>query len=270
MGSTVVQIDSLDDPRIAAYRNLKDRELARQGDRFIAEAEQVVRRLLESDFPVESVLTCERRAAEIAPIVPDTVPVYVVPDALVHQVVGFNFHSGVLACGRRKAPSSLDEGMSRLDERATIMILPETANTENLGSLMRIAAGLGVDALLLGERSCDPFYRQSIRVSMGEVFRLNLIQSGDLMSDLGRLKELWKFQLAAAVLDEGAESLENATRPDRIGLVFGNEAQGLPGAVIDACDRRITIPMKLGTDSLNVAVAAAVFLYHFGQGAIRR
>lgn len=270
MGSNVLQIDSLDDPRVAPYRNLKDRELAREGNRFIAEGEQVVRRLIESDCPVDSVLLSDRRAGEIAPIVPEPVPVYVLPDVLVHQVLGYKFHSGVMACGVRKASTPLDEAIGRLDRQATIMILPEIANTENLGLLMRIAAGFGVDALLLGERSCDPFYRQSVRVSMGAVFRLNLIQSGDLMTDLERLKSRWGFELAAAVLDDDAVSLETVARPARLGLVFGNEAQGLPLDVIAACNRKITIPMKLGTDSLNVAVAAAVFLYHFGRASIRR
>lgn len=265
MTGKVEHVDSLDDPRIAAYRNLKDRELARMGDRYIVEAEQVVRRFLESDYPVESVLLADRRVAEIAPIVPDGIPVFAVSDPLMQQVIGFKFHSGVLACGRRKPASSLDQAMSRIGPRAMMMILPETANTDNLGSLMRIAAAFGVDAMLLGPQCCDPFYRQSIRVSMGSVFKLNLIQSSDLLRDLSRLKSEWGFELASAVLDESAEALDQAVRPDRLGLLFGNEAQGLCESILQACDRRITIPMKLGTDSLNVAVAAAVFLFHFGR-----
>lgn len=259
----VVSIDSLHDPRVGVFLNLKDRELARQGDRFIAESEQVVRRLLLSDFPVESVLMANRRASEIAPLVPEKVPVYVVPDPVIHQVVGYKFHSGVIACGRRKPPLSLDLAMQQLGQRATIMICPEVASTENLGALMRIAAGFGVDAMVLGERACDPFYRQSIRVSMGTVFRLNLVQSGNLQADMKRLRAHWGVELIAAVLDESAEALRSARRGDRIGLVFGNEAQGLDTELVAACDRRVTIPMKLGTDSLNVAVAAGVFLFHF-------
>src|SRR5262249_51896135 len=154
----------------------------------------------------------------------------------------------------------LDEVMKSLSPTGTIVICPEIANTENLGSLMRIAAGFGADAMILGQHCCDPFYRQSIRVSMGTVFSLNLVQSTDLLQDMARLKSQWQTELVAAVLDDGAESLRSARRAGRIGLVFGNEAQGLSREMIDACDRRVTIPMKLGTDSLNVAVAAGVFL----------
>lgn len=256
-------VDSLEDPRIGDFRSLKDRELAQRGERFIAEAEQVVRRLLDSDFPVESVLLAQRRLDEIAPIVPQNVPIYVVPDEVIHQIVGFKFHSGVIACGRRKPRQTLDQAMHRLGEQATIVICPEVANTENLGSLIRIAAGFGADAMILGERSCDPFYRQSIRVSMGTVFKLNLVQSTDLLADMKRLREQWGYELIATVLDESAEALQSVRRGKRIGLVFGNEAQGLDSDFVAACDRRVTIPMKLGTDSLNVAVAAGVFLFHF-------
>jgi tRNA G18 (ribose-2'-O)-methylase SpoU len=256
-------IESLDDPRLAAFKNLKDRDLAQGGGRFIAESEQVVRRLLASDFPIESVLVAQRRTAELTPIVPANVPLFVVPDAMMHQVVGFKFHSGVLACGKRKPPETLQRIMERLPPRATIVICPEIANTENLGSLIRIAAGFGADAMLLGERSCDPFYRQSIRVSMGTVFSLNLMQSQDLLSDLSEMKKQWGVEMIATVLDETAQPLSEARRGDRVGLLFGNEAQGLPEEILAVCDRQVTIPMKLGTDSLNVAIAAGVAMYHF-------
>jgi tRNA G18 (ribose-2'-O)-methylase SpoU len=261
----VCSVQSLDDPRIARYRNLKDRDLARDGARFIAEGEHVVRRLLASDYPVESVLLAQRRSGELSPFVPGGTPVYVVPDPLVHQIVGFKFHSGVAACGRRKPPATLDQVMSRLGEQAMIVVCPDIANTDNLGSLMRIAAAFGADAMVLGPHSCDPFYRQAIRVSMGAVFSLNLLQSDDLLRDLRRLRDEWAVQLVATVVDESAEPLESARRASRMAVLFGNEAQGLSPKLIDACDRRITIPMGLGTDSLNVSVAAGVVLYHFGR-----
>ena len=262
-------IDSLDDPRVAIYRNLKERDVARTPgsdgiSRFIAEGELVVRRLLESDYMVESVLLAQRRADEIAPMAPDDVQVYVVPDPLMQHVVGFKFHSGVIACGRRKRRATLEEVVNRLNERATVVVCPEIANTENLGAMIRLAAGFGADAMILGEQCCDPFYRQSIRVSMGSIFQLSLLRSSDLSRDLQRIKHENDFELIATVLDESAEPLASARREKkRLALLFGNEAQGLSPELISLCDRRITIPMKLGTDSLNVAIAASVFLYHF-------
>jgi tRNA G18 (ribose-2'-O)-methylase SpoU len=97
---------------------------------------------------------------------------------------------------------------------------------------------------------------------MGTVFRLPVIQSQDLLHDLDRLKRQWNVRLMATVLGEG-QFLTDVKPPARWALLFGNEAQGLSHGVLDLCDRRVTIPMQLGTDSLNIMVAAGIFLYHF-------
>ncbi|MCE9592296.1 MAG: RNA methyltransferase [Planctomycetes bacterium] len=261
----IEHVDSLNDPRVAPYRNLKDRELASEGDRFIAEGEHLVRRLLASDFPVESVLLSTRVADEIAPLVPKQAAVYVAPDAVIHGVIGFRFHSGVMAVGKRKPSPTIDRVMPKGD-RSLLLICPEIINADNLGSLMRLAAGFGVDAVVLGERCCDPFWRRCVRVSMGAVFTLPIVRSDDLQRDLTHLRDRWGVELMATVLDETAEPLEIVARPARLGVLVGSEPQGLDKKWIDACQRRITIPMKLGTDSLNVAVAAAVFLFWFTRG----
>jgi tRNA G18 (ribose-2'-O)-methylase SpoU len=260
----VINVQTLDDPRLAAYRALKDRELARDGERFIAEGEIVVRRLLASSYTTESVLLSERRSDEIAPIVPADVPVYVVPNDLVHDIIGFKFHSGVIACGRRKLATSLDDVLpanALTDTPLTLVILAETANAENMGSMIRLCAAFGVDALVLGEHSCDPFWRQSVRVSMGTIFSVPIVRSDDLLRDMRRLQTERAVALAATVLDPTAQDLHAFERPKRLAILFGNEAQGLDAHFVRACDHRITIPMRRGTDSLNVAVAAGIFLY---------
>jgi tRNA G18 (ribose-2'-O)-methylase SpoU len=224
-----------------------------------------VRRLLASDFPVESVLVARRRAEEIASLAAarGAPPVYVAPDAMMHEIIGYKFHSGVIACGLRKPLPTLEQVVPRDRKPLTLVVCPEISSNENLGSLVRISAAFGAAAMLLGERSADPFFRQSIRVSMGTIFSLPVLQSQDLMRDLARLKMEWDVELIASVLEESAEPLSSAARRERVAILFGNEAQGLSREYLDLCDRRVTIPMQLGTDSLNVAVAAGVFLYHF-------
>ena len=259
----LIPIASLDDPRVALYRNLKDRELDRGGRWFIAEGEHLVRRLLASDFPVESVFLAERRAAEVAPLVPPDVPVYVAPQAVLEAVLGFRFHTGVLACGRRKPLETIDAVVPKDRDRLTLVVCPDLHQVENIGSIVRISAAFGADAIVLGERCHDPYWRQSVRVSMGAIFKLPMARSDNLLRDMRRLREEWGVQLAATVLDPDAEPLADATRPPKFGLLFGGEAQGLEPADVAACDRKVTIPMKRGTDSLNVAVAAGIFLYHF-------
>src|SRR6266853_1101195 len=108
-----IPIETLSDPRVECYRNLKDRELERRGQRFIAEGEHLVRRLLASDYVTESVLLAEQRAREMEAIVPPHVPVYSVRQAVMDEILGIKFHSGVMACGVRKPPRALEEIVPR-------------------------------------------------------------------------------------------------------------------------------------------------------------
>lgn len=160
-----------------------------------------------------------------------------------------------------------DLAVLRSEREVNLVILPQIAATDNLGSLIRISSAFGASAMILGERCCDPFYRQSIRVSMGTIFGMPLVRSADLMGDLRRLRGEFGVELVASVAEGSGEALAGARRSRMMGFLFGNEAQGLSGEEIGACDRRVTIPMMLGTDSLNVSVAAGVVLYHFTQYA---
>jgi tRNA G18 (ribose-2'-O)-methylase SpoU len=257
----IFQIDSLDDPRLAPYRHLKDRDLARDGGRFIAEGENVVRRLLRSAIAVESVLVAHRKCDAIAPLVPQTTTMLTADDALIERIIGFQFHSGVLACGIRPAPGELMTAIAPPPQPTLIVAAQEISNIANMGSLIRICAAMGADAMLLGERCCDPYFRQSIRVSMGAIFAMPIVRSDDLLADLRRLRSTGQCQAWATVASAPAQPLNTLPRPDRLVVVFGNESAGLDNQTIGACDRRVTIPMQRGTDSLNVAIAAAVFLY---------
>ncbi len=266
MPTAPVPITDPADPRLAAYRNLKDRELARLGGRFIAEGEFVVRRLLASDYPAESVVAADRKAAALADAVPPGVPLYAVPERLLNDVVGYRFHTGVMAVGHRR-PSPPLAAVLPASGPSVVAVCPDLTNPENLGGLVRTAAALGVDALVLGERCCDPFYRLAVRVSMGTCFRLPIVRADPLAATLAELRRDHGYTLLATVLDPAAEPLPTAAVPGRAAVLFGNEAVGLTAADVAACDRRVTLPMRRGTDSLNVAAAAAVFLYHLTAAA---
>ncbi len=260
---TRIYVDSLDDPRLAPYRNLPDRELAREGGLFIAEGAHVTHRLLASGLGVRSVLATPRRAAQVEPLLGERAPLYVAPAEWVNTVVGFRFHSGILAVGVRPAPPPLDTVVAAAPAPVRLLILPRLINTANLGAIVRTAAALGVDGIILGPGCCDPFYRQAVRQSMGAVFTVALLRPADLDACLLSLQREHGIELIATVLDEAATPLPQCPRPRRMGLLLGSEDHGLEPAVLARCDRRVTIPMQRGTDSLNVAASAAVFLYHF-------
>jgi tRNA G18 (ribose-2'-O)-methylase SpoU len=258
-----ILIDSLDDPRVEAYRNLKMKNLQRGGEFFIAEGKKVVERMLRSKFQAVSVFISQKRLEEWTAKVQPGVPLYVASQDVMNGLVGFDFHVGVVGCGVRQSRIPLEQVLSRDKDRLTVVACPNCDNPENLGAIIRIGAAFGIDALLLGKSCCDPFSRRVIRVSMGAAFSLPIVESADLFSDLQRLKNEWQFELSAAVLDEDAVHLDRAPRTSRFGILLGNEDTGLDQSWIDICGQKLTIPMCLGTDSLNVAVTAGIILHHF-------
>jgi len=262
------RIDSIDDPRVAAYRSLPDRTL-RGESVFVTEGRNLTLRLLASPYATESVFVAEQHAEEFAAVVGDDVPLYAAPESLLKEVVGFDFHQGVLASGRRGKLPTPDElvGRKPVDAPLRLVICPETTKPENLGLIFRSAAGFGIDGVLLGRRCCDSFSRRALRLSMGGVLQVPFSPSTDLVEAMRRLQGRRQVELVAAVLDDGAERLPDFRWPRRTALVFGNEYHGLRDPWLSACDRLVTIPMTPGVDSLNLGVAAGIFLYELAKSA---
>ena len=133
--------------------------------------------------------------------------------------------------------------------------------------IIRLATALGIDGLLVDTGTADPFSRRTLRVSTGSALRLPIRLCQDLPGDIVRLREHWGFATAGAVLDEHAIPLHQVTRPDRLVLMLGNETSGLDDSLVELCDQLWTIPMTDRVDSINVAAAAGIFLYHLSQPA---
>lgn len=258
-----IEISSPDDSRLDPYRELKD-PAGRQPETIIAEGEKLVRRLLDSSCRVQSLL-CTRTTAELLQeMVPADVPVYIAPTALISQLVGFKFHRGALACGTRPAPfglSDLRELITR-NERLMVVVCPEIRDPDNLGTIIRTAAAFGAQAVVVGGQGTNPFSRRVLRTSMGAVLRLPVIEADDCESVLATVHAAGATSVAT-VLDSDAATLEQAARPKRVALLFGNEDQGLSERIASLCQRRVTMPMAAGVDSLNVAVAAGIVMHHF-------
>ncbi len=267
----LISITDLNDARLDPYRSLKLSNQTRSTGHLIAEGHRVVRRLVESDFAVDSILVTERRQHMIEGIAPERYAIYVVPDGLANQLVGFEFHGGVVAAGKRRESPSISEWLPAESPVAELVVVcPRITDPDNLGTLIRLCVGFGVRALILGPGSTDPFSRRVLRVSMGHAFFLPIMQADDLTPPLMALRKQHRFRFLATVLDETATPLdqlpfggEDAGSSSRVGLLFGNEADGLDPAWVSFCDQRITIPMGPLADSLNVSVAAGIFLHWF-------
>lgn len=261
-----ILIDDLDDPRVAIYRDLKATNQTRRSGQFVVEGDKLVDRLLASPFPVASVLATDRLEPAMARLVPSAVPLYVVPHSAVSELVGYNFHRGVLAAGLRRPWPSADALARGCGPRATFVVCPRLDNPENLGAVARISDVFGVDAVLTGDRCPDPLSRRVLRVSMGSVLRVPVVACPDLAAEVDRLRRDHHFLTVATVADPTAEPLDAFRRPDRLALFLGSEGQGLGPVWIALCDRWVTIPMRPGAESLNVAVAAGIALHHVMRG----
>jgi tRNA G18 (ribose-2'-O)-methylase SpoU len=263
------QITSLDDPRIEVYRDIKDKDLRNMyGGLFMAESEMAIRRLLQFPDRIHSVLFDPVRHHAIADALhdlPEKIPVYVAAREILHDIVGFHLHRGALAAAHRPDPTELTLGgaLGHLrDQQCIRLVLGEAiTNHDNMGALFRNAAAFGVDGIVLDDRCCDPLYRKSLRVSIGNVLAVPYAVSTSWHDDLERLRSAWGITLVAAEPLPGAVPLPALPASERIGLLFGTEGAGIDDSTLQRCDSVCQIPMADGVSSLNVAVASAVFLY---------
>ncbi|HBV65608.1 MAG: hypothetical protein CBE00_12695 [Planctomycetaceae bacterium TMED240] len=256
-------LTNADDPRLESYRNSRwNRQPDATTDDFIVEGRYCVERLLQSDYEVDSVLVAEGKSVEITGILNRVVPVYSLPTAEIRRLVGFDFHRGIMACAKRPAFKSMVAFEQEIAEPEITIALLGLCERENVGSIMRTAAALGVERVLLGPNTADPFARRTIRVSMGTVFRLKLYELSDPIAQLPDLAARHDLRTIVTTLNQNATPLRDfhLTRQSGI-LIAGNEAEGVSEEVQKIATDQVIIPMSLGTNSLNVAVATAICLH---------
>jgi tRNA G18 (ribose-2'-O)-methylase SpoU len=273
----IIRIENPDDPRLAPYRNVPDPELAVRAGLFVAEGRLVVRRLLEaSRLGTRSAMVTEAALVALGDL-PTTHPelaVYVVPQAVMNGLTGFNIHRGCLALGERPAavdwrglaldshePKALSQGPDRRPRR--LVLLERLGDADNVGAVFRSAAGFGVDAVLLGPGCADPLYRKSIRTSMGAALVLPFAAATPWP---GALREMQACGTALVALTPSRDAprlreVVAALGARPVALLLGHEGEGLTPETLALCDHRARIPIAAHVDSLNVATAAAIALY---------
>ncbi|NLR96971.1 RNA methyltransferase [Rhizobium sp. P38BS-XIX] len=262
----LIEITHPDDPRIAEFRDIRERDLTGRESRFIAEGTVVLRLLAGAhanggDFFAEKVLLLTNRVAGLSDIIhtfPAEVPVYVATSDVLDGVVGFHLHRGVLALGRRKAETGLDAFLDRLPPEALVLAGCGISNHDNMGSMFRNAAAFGADAVLLDESCCDPLYRKALRVSVGSVLTMPYCRQStdtDLLAAMAdRGFAIWSLS------PRGVVDIRDIPASKRMALVVGTEGEGLPQSILSAFDS-VRIPQAPGLDSLNVATASGIALF---------
>jgi tRNA G18 (ribose-2'-O)-methylase SpoU len=249
----VIELDDIGDTRLSEYRGLRER--GKESDEyFIVEGMTAIERLLTSDYPVRSVLLTPATHARLAVRLAD-VATYVISADAMSGVAGVNLHRGAVASASRLPSPSL---AAVLPDARRIVMLEGINDHENLGAIARTARGLGADALLLDRTCADPFYRRSVRVSMGELLHLPIVRCHDWAAAFAEVAAA-SFEVWALTPSPSAADIFTLTPPERWALVVGAEGPGLSSETLARCIN-VRIPMRNGVDSLNVghAVAAAL------------
>jgi tRNA G18 (ribose-2'-O)-methylase SpoU len=260
---SVEAIGDFEDPRLAPFRNMRA-QIDHLGEGlFIAEGEKIVRRLVESPHPVVSVMLPPEWQAEYEPLLaarPERITLFVAPKSVLSQLTGFTLFQGVLGIGRVPDPIPQDRLLNELQSPKLFAAVDGVTNAVNVGLVIRNAAAMGVQALLVGETSAHPYLRRSVRSAMGSIFKLPYHTTDDLAATLRSLRQAGVRCLAAHPHTD-RRFLFDADLTGDTCIVLGSEGDGIRPSVLSECDEAVAVPMQNGIDSLNVGNASAVFFY---------
>lgn len=261
-----ITVETLDDPRLADYRDLTDHPLRTRFEDehslMIVESKIAIEVAFDEGLECVSMLVDERRLGACARLLRclggDT-PVYVMEHGEMSRLVGYKVTRGVLAAFKRQRTLTVGEvlGCSR-----NLCVAEGLVDVSNMGAMFRSAAALGVDGIILSPDCTSPLARRAIRVSMGNVFKIAWAKAEEDSWPDAFFDELHEqgFSSFALALEDDAVRLDDPKLklPEKRALFFGNEGSGLSQGVLERCDCHVIIPMALGVDSLNVAASSSV------------
>lgn len=239
-------ITSLKNPKVTAWKALKDRKGRRESGCFLVEGRKMVEEALASAFDVETVLVQEDME------LPDglTMPVYELPAHVLAAVCDTKTPQGIAAVVRMKEQSALGKH---------IVVLDGVQDPGNVGTIIRTADAAGLDGVLLSNQCADVFSPKVLRATMGSIFRMNLRTTDDLPGELTKLREKG-YSILSSQLD-GTPFYEREKVAEQFALIIGNEGNGVSEQVQQTATHRVRLPMRGGAESLNAAIAAAIMMY---------
>ncbi len=261
----IYHIEALDDERVSAYTRLNEPQLFHYNEPdtglFIAETTMVIERALDRglkpvSFFVEEGLTDRDDVRRVIDKVGEGVDLYVAEHSVIRNITGYNLTGGVLSAFRRP---EMPDVKDLLTSGRRIAVLENIVNPTNMGAIIRSAAAMGVDSILITPNSTDPFYRRAARVSMGTVFQVPWTYIPKDTDWIDLLHE-YGFTVISMELAENAVPLNDPVlrQSEKRAVVFGAEGPGVSETTLVKSDYIAVIPMRNGVSSLNVAASSAV------------
>lgn len=266
-GDRFIKITSADDQRIVEFCNIKERDLTRHADQFIAEGKVVLQHLINSQnsdhrFEILKILILENRLEGVQDLlntVVRDVPIYIADKSVMNEIAGFEMHRGILALGRYHASVAIDA----CDKQSSLVLAAcGISNHDNLGSIFRNAAAFGVDKIILDETCCHPLYRKAVRVSVGSALTVPFELNVDVFQLISDYNE--KGYSIYGLSPHGTEMLDDIKPTQKTLLLLGTEGEGLPASVLSQV-RTVKIAQSNALDSLNVATASGIALWQIAR-----
>ncbi len=253
----ITEVQSFDAQELSIYKSLRESAFG-DDNSFIADSPKVVNKLLENDLEIKSILATSEYYEEFYELLlQKNIPIlYVATKEMMQNIVGHKIHHNVMMHAIRPNESRLQE----LGEQ--IIMLDEISSTQNIGSIARSAAALGVDAYIVPKKGPHPYARRAIRVSMGYTGKLKIHTYDEIISTIKALQSLG-YRVFAAEVSEDATMLSQVQVPQKWVLLMGHEGKGISNEILEVCDEVLSIEMQEGVKSFNVAVAASIMMYQF-------
>jgi tRNA G18 (ribose-2'-O)-methylase SpoU len=249
----LIEVNDLGDERVASYRLRRQRIPV--GDEMVIDSEKVVARALQSDIKIKSILGTKEYFTKHAGLMAGLdCQLYCVEHKLLETIVGHRIHQGIMAVAERP----VDTPLTKLGSR--IVVLNRVLDIQNVGAIVRSCHAFGVRSVLVDGKGCSPYGRRAIRVSMGSIFKMNVLHSPDIVADLEWLKAQ-DYQIIEAANSSKAVPINMAKFREKSVMIIGNEDSGVTEGVQNLCDLTVKIPVEESIDSLNAACAASVLLY---------
>lgn len=250
----IIEISKIDDSRIEEFKGLKDNILNSRA-LIVAESEKVVLKLLKSDKKIIKLFISSSFYEENKELISKkNCEVYSGTKEVMESIVGFNLHHGVMALLERPEHASLEE----LDDR--ILILNGLTSPENVGTMVRNAAAFNVNSILHDSKTCSPFLRRCVRVSMGNIFNVKIHVAENLVHTIRKLQEKG-YKIFSTANEEGAFDLPDYEFPKKAAIIIGSEGHGIDKVIKEVSDAIIRIPINDHVAHLNAACSSSIFLY---------
>ena len=253
----LIPVSNIDTAALKIYHQLRDKVFSKEGS-FIADSPKVVNILLETDIEVKSILATQEYYDTFSHLLAskEELVCYVANKEMMQDIVGHKIHHNCMMHGVRPSEYALDS----LDN--TILMLDQITSSENIGSIARSAAALGVNSYLVPQNGPLPYARRSLRVSMGHISRLKVSVYDDIFITLRALKNLG-YTIFAAEVTADSIALAKIEVPEKWVLLLGHEGRGISPEILKLCDTTVQIEMAEGVRSFNVGVAASILMYQF-------